>query len=172
MSSELIVMTFPFRHKAETVLAAIRVMRKSPILCLESVAVATKYPTGEVTLGPGEEPAGVQENRDTALLLSLAGLILGDPPEEAVDAIVDRGLDRLFMSEVARRMAGESSALFVLAREDGVHDAGETRSALALFRGTIHATRLPPEAEEYLSAMSPDSWTNGQDKETTEQRKQ
>jgi len=151
MSSELIVMTFPFRHKAETVLAAVRVMRKSPILCLGSVAVATKDPTGEVTLRPGEEPAGVQENRDTALLLSLAGLILGDPAQEAVDAIVAGGLDRQFMSEVARRMAGESSALFVLAREDGVHDAGETRSTLALFRGRLHQTSLPPEVEAYLS---------------------
>jgi uncharacterized membrane protein len=172
MSSELIVMTFPFRHKAETVLAAIRVMRKSPILCLGSVAVATKDATGEATLRPGEEPAGVQENRDTALLLSLAGLILGDPAQEAVDAIVAGGLDRQFMSEVARRMAGESSALFVLAREDGVHDAGETRGALALFRGTIHQTRLPPEAEEYLLAMSPDSWSKRQGKETTKERKQ
>jgi hypothetical protein len=49
-------------------------------------------------------------------------------------------------------MEGESSALFVLAREDSVHDAGETRSALALFRGRIHQTSLPPEVEAYLQA--------------------
>jgi hypothetical protein len=56
-------------------------------------------------------------------------------------------------------MEGESSALFVLAYEDGVHDAGETRSTLALFRGRLHQTSLSLEVEAYLSerevSMSP-----------------
>jgi hypothetical protein len=48
-------------------------------------------------------------------------------------------------------MEGESSALFVLAYEDGVHDAGETRSTLALFRGRLHQTSLSLEVEAFLS---------------------
>jgi uncharacterized membrane protein len=151
MSSELMVMTFRHRNGAETVLEAVRAMRKSPILCLDSVVVATKDPKGEITLRPGQEPAAAQEDRDTQILLALADLILCAPAKDAIDATTDRGLDGRFVSEVARSMEDHSSALFVLARENSVHDARETHSALALFKGRIHQTSLSPEVEAYLS---------------------
>jgi uncharacterized membrane protein len=150
MSSELIMTTFRHPNRAEMVLEAIRAMRKSPILCLDSVLVASKDSTGEITLRPAQEPAATGEDSDTKILLELAGLMLFASAQDATAAIIDEGMDRRFLAEVARTMEGGSSALFVLAREDSVHDAGETRSALALFRGRIHQTTLPPEVEAYL----------------------
>jgi uncharacterized membrane protein len=157
MNSELIVMTFRRRHRAETVLEAIRSMRKSPILCLGSVVVAIKDSTGEITLRPAQEPAVAGDDRDTQVLLALADLMLCTPAKDAIDTTIDGGMDRRFISEVVTSMEGESSALFVLAREDSVHDAGETRSALALFRGRIHQTSLSPEVEAHLSEMGLES---------------
>jgi uncharacterized membrane protein len=151
MSSELMVMTFGRQNKADTVLEAIRSMRKSPILCLDSVVVATQGHEEEITLRPSQEPAAAQQDRDIKILLTLADLILCAPAQAIIDAVTDRGMDGRFISEVARRMEGESSALFLLTREDRVHDAGETRRALALFQGKIHQTSLPPEVEAYLS---------------------
>jgi uncharacterized membrane protein len=150
MSSELIVMTFQHRDEAQMVLEAIRAMRKSPILSLDSVVVATKDRKGEITVCPGQQSTSAQEDRDTRMLLALADLILCAPTKGAIDATADRGIDRQFVSEIARRMTGESSALFVLARENGIHDAGETRRTLALFKGRIHQTSLPSEVEAYL----------------------
>lgn len=150
MNSELIVMTFRYQHKADTVLAAIRVMRKSPILCLANVVVATRDRMGEIKVRPGHEPGAAHKDRDTQLLLALADLILSAPDQDATQALTDRGMDGRFVSEITRNMEGESSALFALARENSVHDVGETRSALALFRGRIHQTNLPPEVEVYL----------------------
>ena len=155
MSSELIVMTFRDPHKADTVLAAIRAMRKSPILCLSSVVVATRERTGEITVRPDQETATAQEDRDIQLLLALAELILRTPAPDATDALIDRGMDRRFVSEIVRNMEGESSSLFVLARENSVQDAGETHSTLALFRGRIHQTSLPSELEIHLSGRKP-----------------
>ena len=57
MSSELMVMTFRRQGRAETVLEAIRSMRKSPILCLGSVVVAIKDSAGEITVRPVQELA-------------------------------------------------------------------------------------------------------------------
>lgn len=155
MSSELIVMTFRDPHEADTVLAAVRAMRKSPILCLSSVVVADRKRAGEVTVRPGQEPDTAQEDRDTQLLLVLAELILRAPAPDAIDALIDRGMDGRFVSEIVRNMEGESSALFVLARENSVHDAEETHHTLALFRGRLHHTSLPSELETYLSRSSP-----------------
>ena len=155
MNSELIVMTFRYPHKADTIFAAIQAMRKSSILCLDSVVVATKDCTGEITIHPGQEPAAAQEDRDAQLLLILAELILRAPAPDAIDALIDRGMDGRFVSEIVRNMAGESSALFVLTRENSVYDAGEMRSTLALFRGRIHQTSLPSEVETHLSERGP-----------------
>ena len=151
MSSELMVMTFRRRNEAVTVLEAIRAMRKSPILYLDSVVVATRDRKGEITLRPGQEPAAAQEDRDIQILLTLAGLILCTPAKDAIDAITDRGMDGRFVSEIASIMKDHSSALFILTRENSVHDARETRRTLALFKGRIHQTSLPSEVEAYLS---------------------
>ena len=151
MSSELMVMTFRHRNEAVTVLEAVRAMRKRPILCLDSVVVATQDRTGEITLRPGQEPAAAQQDRDTHILLAMADLILCAPAQDAIEALTDRGMDGRFMAEIARSMEGGSSALFVLARQNSVHDAVETRSTLALFKGRIHQTSLSPEVEAYLS---------------------
>ena len=150
MSSELLVMTFRHRNQAETVLNAIRAMRKSPILSLDSVVVATKDQKGKISLRPRPDQITAQENRDTRILLSLADLILCAPAKAAIEAITDRGMDSRFVSEIARSMEDESSALFLLTRENSIQDAGETRSTLALFKGKIHQTSLPPEAEAFL----------------------
>jgi uncharacterized membrane protein len=155
MNSELIVMTFRDPHKADTVLAAIRAMRKSPILCLSSVVVATRERTGKINIRPDQETATAQEDRDIQLLLALAELILRTPAPDAKDALIDRGMDRRFVSEIVRNLEGESSALFVLARENSDHDAGETLHTLALFRGRIHQTSLPSELETHLSGREP-----------------
>ena len=150
MSSELIVMTFRHRNEAETVLNAIRAMRKGPILSLDSVVLATKDRKGEITVRPGHQSGTTQEDRDTQILLALADLILCAPAKGAIDAITDRGMDSRFVTEIARTMQDDSSALLFLTRENGVHDAGETRSTLALFKGRIHQTSLPSEVEAFL----------------------
>jgi uncharacterized membrane protein len=171
MNSEPIVMTFLDPHKADTVLAAIQAMRKSPILCLSSVVVATRERTGEITVRrPCQEPDAAQEDRDTQLLLALAELILRAPAPDAIDALIDRGMDGRFVSEIVKNMEGESSALFVLARENSVSDAGETHSTLALFRGRIHQTSLPSGLETYLSGREP-STPALRGKETLNQRR-
>jgi uncharacterized membrane protein len=150
MSSELIVMTFQRPNQAETVLEAIRAMRKSPVLCLSNIVVATQDDRGRITLRPGQEPAAAQQSTDMQILLALADRILCAPAQDAIDALAGKGMDRRFLSEIARRMEGESSALLILTREDSIHDAGETRSTLALFKGRVHQTSLLPEVETYL----------------------
>ena len=154
MKSELIVMTFRRRNEAKTVLKAIRAMRKSPILCLDSVVMAIKDPKGQITLRPSQESATAQENRDTQILLTLADLILCAPAKDAIDAITDRGMDSQFLREIASIMEDESSALLFLNRQNSIHDADEMRSTLTLFKGRIHQTSLSPEVEVYLSTRS------------------
>jgi uncharacterized membrane protein len=150
MSSGLIVMTFRHRNEAKTVLKAVWAMRRSPILNMDSVVVATKDRKGKITVRPGQGSDAPREARDTQLLLRLADLMLCAPAKNGIDAITDKGMDSRFVSEISRSMESESSALFVLTRENKIHDADETRSTLALFKGKIHQTTLPSEVEAHL----------------------
>ena len=150
MSSELIVMTFHQRENAITVINAIKAMRKSPILNLESSVLVKKDENGEITFLRTEKSAVAQEDYDALVLLSLAKLILGTPPEGAIDMLIEKGVDRRFVKEIVGIMEDESSTLFFLTRENSVHDADELRRTLALFKGKIHQTSLLPEAEAYL----------------------
>ena len=151
MSSELLVMTFPHPSDARTVIKAIRTMRKSPILSLDSVVVVTKGRKGEIAFLPRQGSAAVKEDRDKQILLNLADLILCTGSTEVLDAIIARGMDVQFIREIALIMEDESSALFILNRENSIYDPDTMRSTLALFKGKIHQTSLFPEVEAYLS---------------------
>lgn len=154
MNSELIVMTFSHPDEAKTVLEAIRAMRKSPVLSLDSVVVAVKNRNGESTYRLVQQRADENEDRDARILLSLADLMLRAQPDDATETQMVSGMDSHFIMEIARIMEDESSALFFLARENSIHDADEMRRTLALFKGRIHQTSLSPEIEARLLASS------------------
>lgn len=150
MNIELIVMTFPHQADADTILKAIQAMRKSPVLNLESSVLVTRNQDGQLIFCTSQESATAQESSDAQILLSLAELILGNQSEDAVRALTERGMDHRFVTEIERSMNDKASALFFLARENHVHDAGEMHRTLALFKGIIYETSLPPQVEAYL----------------------
>lgn len=151
MSSELTVVTFRHRDEARTVLEAIRAMRRSPILSLDSVVVVTKDQGIEIILCPRHESAADRQDRDAELQLSLAKMVFGMPSEGAINALTEHGIDGHFLREIARTMEDKSSALLFLTRESAGYDPAVLRSTLALFKGTVHQTSLSAEVEDYLS---------------------
>jgi uncharacterized membrane protein len=150
MVSELIVIAFPHRSQARTVLDALRTMRKAPILALENAVVVIREPDGEVTLYREEAVSSGRPAQDTRLLKSFATVVWGPGAGRAADAQAGCGLDTCFIRETKRALEDSRSAVLALARPGGAHDADETLRALALFKGQICRTTVSPEAEAYL----------------------
>ena len=150
MACELIVAAFSGRTEAGTVLDALRSMRKAPVLELENAVVVIRKPDGTVALRREEVLSSERSGEDRVLLKSFARLLWGAGAEGAAEAQAGRGIDDYFVRETVRALEENASAVLILARPGGVHDADETLRALALFRGKICRTTLSPEAEAYL----------------------
>jgi uncharacterized membrane protein len=127
-------------------------MRKAPVLELENAVVVIREPGGDLTLDREEALSSPRTREDTILLESFARMVWGPNAEEAADPQVGSGLDGYFIRETKRALKQNASAILILARPGGIHDADETQRALALFRGRICRTTLSPQAEAYLLA--------------------
>ena len=152
MSSKLIVMTFPHRRDAKTVLKAMETMRKSPILNLDNSVLVTKNKRGCFTYQYNEMKEA-QGNRKIRILLSLAQLIFDPSHEAAVSPLIKKGLDDRFMRDIAEVMQEDASALFLLIDKESGFDNHEILKTFALFKGTIHQTSLITEVEDHLSKV-------------------
>lgn len=151
MSSELIIIAFPRRTEARTVLDAMRTMRKAPILELENAVVAIREPGEEFTIDREEALSSLPPRENTILLESFAKMVWSPGPEGAADAQAGSGLlDGYFVRETKRALEQNASFILILAHPGGVHDADETLRALSLFRGKICRTTLSPEAAACL----------------------
>jgi uncharacterized membrane protein len=77
----------------------------------------------------------------------LAGLVLGALGGGVLGALADMGIQKSFVKDVSDAMPNGSSALFFIVR-DAYPDAAI--AALRPYKGTVHHTSLPPQAEENL----------------------
>ena len=153
MHNDLIVMTFDREGEAQRVYDSLQSMRKSPLLGLEDAAVVTVDSAGTVNLHQRRKLPAALGTTVSELLGGIADLIFGDPPEEMVRALAKEGLDDRFVEKVARMMGNNSSALLFLVAYNSMGDTGELLGALALFKGKIHQTTLPPDAKAALLKM-------------------
>lgn len=154
MYSDLIVMTFDQPQKAKTVRDALQAMRKDELLGVEWAVTITRDQYGEVA----QDQAGPNGEQDPGAdaVCSFAILFFFQPLDQALEVLVsEAGLDETFVRELARSMEQHQSALLFLVRPDSVSDADELLRILNLFKGKIHQTTLPRQAEAYLSAGHP-----------------
>ena len=150
MISDLIVMTFRGEGGARRVYDALQALAEAPLACLDCAAIVTEDSMGQVGFDHERQPpegAGVVNGQ---LLGILTDLLFGAPSDELVLALSAVGFDAEFLTGVAARMGNSTSALLFLMRPDCTCDADELVEALALFKGRVHRTTLPPEAEAAL----------------------
>ena len=144
MNSDLIVMTFDKGEMAKTVYEALHAMRKSQVLGLGDSVIVTPDGAGQVRLRQGAEASA-------GLAPLLAEMILQSPEGEASEQDGLK-LDDDFLDAVVADLRHSHSALLFFIDSDGLCDACELLSALALFRGTICQTTLTPESTALLRA--------------------
>ena len=81
-------------------------------------------------------------------IFPLAGLAIGAAGGALIGKLLDRGLDKKFVTEVGNALTPGSSAL-VLSVGDG--DAAAVRAAFDPFTGKVFQTSLDPELEDELN---------------------
>jgi uncharacterized membrane protein len=157
MMSELIVIGYDDKFKAEEVRLALLRMQRDYLVDLEDAVVAVKDENGKVKLnqihhlvGSGAVSGGFWGLLIGVLFLNpLLGAAVGATAGAAVGALSDVGIDDQFMKDLGATLTPGSSALFVLIRKvtpDKV--IGEVKQ----YGGTVLRTSLTKEDEGTLQA--------------------
>ena len=154
--SHIIAITFDDPHEAERVRHALSEVEQMGRVNLDDSGVVVKDTHGRIHVH-NEVDTGVKVGAlGGGLLGLLIGLIFGGPIGSMLvgllggalmGSLAQMGVDKGFMKDVEEAMPPDSSALFILLRDE---EPDATIAALEPYKGTVYHTSLSPEDEEVL----------------------
>jgi len=154
--SHIIAITFTTPHEAERVRDALGEVEHEGQLNLDDSAVVVKDAHGRIHVH-NEVDTGVKVGAlGGGLLGLLIGFIFGGPIGSMLvgifggalmGSLAQMGVDKGFMKDVEEAMPPDSSALFLLLRDE---EPDAAIAALEPYQGTVYHTSLSPEDEETL----------------------
>ncbi|MEU5000511.1 DUF1269 domain-containing protein [Streptomyces sp. NPDC021622] len=155
--TELVVLGFSDRQKAEEVLRLGADLSRQELLDLEDAALAWRTPDGKVhvqqahsTTGAGAVTGAVWGTLFGMLfLMPVFGAAVGAAAGAAAGRLRDVGIDDAFIKEVAATLEPDRAAVFALVRKS---TPDRVRAALRPFDPTVIRTSLTKEREEELVA--------------------
>lgn len=162
MNNDLIVITFDDEDEAEKVLVALQAMRKKRILSLDDTVIVTKSIKGQVKLHQTLDLTPGTEGLSSSVLGLFAALVFGNSAggtiwgfnvDQAITVLKGMGVDDKLLTEIEHSMGNHSSAIFFHVKKDSMSDPDEVVKVLAQFKGRIHQTTLPIEAETYVMKL-------------------
>ncbi len=151
MHSHLVVMIFEGEDEAPGVYDALQKMRGSPLLGLEHAAIVTKDSGGRLAVYRKRELSRTGVDPGNKLVNPAIALLFGDPPEEMVQALTEKGFDDRFREQVFQALVANSSALLFLITHDSEVERNQVIGILTLFKGKVFETTLPLEVEAALA---------------------
>jgi uncharacterized membrane protein len=153
--SELIVVAYPDRHRADEVLLELRKSERAHLVDLEDAAVVSKSSEGRISLrqthhlsASGALGGGFWGLLIGALFMApVLGAAVGAATGALAGALADVGIDDDFMHQLAEQLPPDSSALFLLVLSAA---PGRIVADLSPFGGTVLRTTLAHVDEQAL----------------------
>jgi uncharacterized membrane protein len=152
--ANLLVMTFPDVAVATQAREIVRDLERRGLLSLEDAAVISRDAAGATTVNNEVDRSikiGTGVGAMVGLLFSfsfpLLGLAIGAGGGALTAKMLDRGLDKSFITEVEAALQPGSSALALVLNSA---DPTALRAALEPLAGAIYETTLDPSLEEEL----------------------
>ena len=149
-----IVITFDTAEEAGKVRQEISTMQKETGLSLDDSAVVVKDAEGKIHVQNqmdrgtkvGAISGGMIGLLVTTLIFPIGGLVLGALAGAGIGALANLGIDKKFIKEVEASLEPNSSALFLIVRDNPNAAIG----TLSQFKGKIYQTSLSDEDEKAL----------------------
>lgn len=157
--NHLIVVTFADMFQADQALISLAKLQYEKKVHLEDAVVVVKTPNGRTQVKQTLEVTTAQGASAGGWWGLLVGLILGGPlggviggaaAGALIGRLTDIGVDNKFIKEVGEELQPETSALFILSKEESEPTA--LIAEIKRFEGKILRTNLPPEAEAEIKA--------------------
>lgn len=153
--SELIVVAYPDRHRADEVLLELRKSERAHLVDLEDAAVVSKSSSGRVSLRQTQHlsASGAVGGGFWGLLIGtlfmapMLGAAVGAATGALAGALADVGIDDRFIRALGEQLEPDSSALLLLVLRAA---PGRIVADLAPFGGTVLRTTLAHVDEQTL----------------------
>ena len=155
--SDLVVLGFPNKERAEQVMDVAASLGRQELLDLEDAALVWRTPDGKVkvqqsisTVGMGAAGGALWGMLLGLLfLVPLFGMAVGAAAGAATAKLADIGIDDRFIKETAATITPGTAAIFALVRRS---TPDRVRAALAAYEPTVLRTSLTGEREDELVA--------------------
>ena len=155
--SDLIVIGFPDKFKADEVLLDLRKLEREYLIDIEDAAIVVRKKDGRVNIKQTQElvTAGALSGGFWGLLIGLMFFepmlgILGAAVGALSGALTDIGIDDNFIQELGNTIEPGTSAIFVLVRKS---TPDKVLDDLSKFEGKVLRTSLSHEDEAQLQAV-------------------
>lgn len=155
--SDLIVISFPDKFKADEVLLSLRKLEREHLIDLEDAAIVVRNKDGKVKVKQTQElvTSGALSGGFWGLLMGMIFLhpmlaIFGAAVGALSGALTDIGIDDNFIQELGNTIEPGTSAIFVLVRKSTPDKVLED---LSKFEGKVLRTSLSHEDEAKLQAV-------------------
>ncbi|MGB2911281.1 MAG: hypothetical protein WBF05_03555 [Anaerolineales bacterium] len=145
MHSELFVLIFNQDEETRNSLQALQMMRKSREFGLENAALVERDDAGKVYIHQYSRYPVWEPVSDDDFLIFITEAIFGDTQEASVRLLVEAGLDKYFLEEVANTLLLNSSALLIFFPQDSLVDTRQLLDAISKFKGALIHTTFPPQ---------------------------
>ena len=154
MLSELFVLIFNQDEETRIAWQALQMMRKSREFGLENAAMVERDGAGKVYIHQySRYPVWKPVSDDTFLIL-ITEAIFGDTQEDSVRPLIEAGLDRHFLEDVANTLLRNSSALLIFFPRDSLVDMRQLLDALSKFKGALIHTTLPSQTIDTILELT------------------
>ena len=149
--SDLIIIVFEHRQDAPLARIALEMMREQHLLGLEHATEITCDGNGRTLLHQRLELPAYPHPPHSRLPSLLSAAIFGHATAERRQRLADAGIDEFFLRRVTQALVPDSSALLFFVPHDSLQiDRRALLGAIALLKGTMHRTSVPPGIEQTL----------------------
>ena len=145
MHSELFVLIFNQDEDTRNVRQALQMMRKSREFGLENAAMVERDGAGKVYIHQYSRYPVWEPVSDDTFLILFTEAIFGDTQEDSVRPLIEAGMDKYILENVATTLLPSSSALLMFFPQDSLVDTRRLLDTLSKFKGTLIHTTFPSQ---------------------------
>ena len=145
MNSELFVLIFNQVEDTRNARQALQMMRESKAFGLDNTAMVERDGAGKVYIHQYSRYPVWEPVSDDTFLILFTEAIFGDIQEDSARPLIEAGLDKHILENVANTLLPNSSALLMFFPQDSLVDTRRLLDALSKFKGTMIHTIFPSQ---------------------------
>ena len=154
MYNDLIIMTFARQEEALLAWTGLDMMRDRQAMAIDRATAVIRDRAGRILIRQSWEVGAYHQNEEIKVMRFLAEVIFANDAQESQAALTQAGLDHVFLKNVHKALAPDSSALLFYIPKDSLTATDRLLVLLRQMRGTLHHTTFTTAVTETILSLN------------------